>query len=397
MFNDFQDSIKARLYDMKYTPFLASYVFAWVFFNAKIFLIFFSENLKVTEKIDMLAYADLLYISPLYVALFYTLIFPSFTAFFYSVSLLYRKLMNFIQQKIQDITPLPQEEANKIIRENVELRLEHDEKIKALNLAKDSFEAQEKTLQDKYIQLDNLYKKTENDLKNANEQIKQKTATLAKQEIEDKTNKELINSQKIKIKKLEENQEKFISNNYFKFLNSGVVQTAIKNAQADSTQAIKNYQKNAEQALKILKNNGTLAKAIKDAQGSAEIALATLRNNGALTKAIEDAQYPLTITAKPLEINLDPILDPLIKIKNALTDDEKSLLKIIYENNISKNSEQQYINGISAIAPNKLKAVKIRDILDSLIKKDLISVSNIGYYDSTPDGRKVMISLFEKK
>ena len=125
--------------------------------------------------------------------------------------------------------------------------------------------------------------------------------------------------------------------------------------------------------------------------------MATLRNNGALTKAIEDAQYPLTITAKPLEINLDPILDPLIKIKNALTDDEKSLLKIIYENNISKNSEQQYINGISAIAPNKLKAVKIRDILDSLIKKDLISVSNIGYYDSTPDGRKVMISLFEKK
>ena len=77
--------------------------------------------------------------------------------------------------------------------------------------------------------------------------------------------------------------------------------------------------------------------------------------------------------------------------------DKKNILKIIYENDIHKNFEQQYIDSISAIDSNKLKAVKIRNILDSLIKKDLIGISNIGYYDSTSNGRKLMINLFEKK
>ena len=77
-------------------------------------------KLSVNQKIEMLSYNDINYITPLYFALFYTIIFPLFNAIFYFITLNYKRLMNYIKQKIQDITPLPQEEANKIIKENMD-------------------------------------------------------------------------------------------------------------------------------------------------------------------------------------------------------------------------------------------------------------------------------------
>lgn len=59
MQKDFIDSIKARLYDFKYTPFLSSYIFSWLYFNSKLLLIFFSTELKVEEKIELLAWDDI--------------------------------------------------------------------------------------------------------------------------------------------------------------------------------------------------------------------------------------------------------------------------------------------------------------------------------------------------
>ena len=56
MLNEIKDSIKARLYDMKYTPFLASYFFFFIYFNAKLFLVFFDSRLSVQNKIDILSY-----------------------------------------------------------------------------------------------------------------------------------------------------------------------------------------------------------------------------------------------------------------------------------------------------------------------------------------------------
>ena len=392
MHNDLKDSIKARLYDMKYTPFLASYVFAWIFFNAKTFLIFFTEKLTVTEKIDMLSYDNLFYLFPLYVALFYTLIFPIFSAGFYYVTLQYKRLMNKIKQKIQDVTPLPQEEAKELLRENAELRVEHDEKIKALNLAKSSFEAKEKELSSKNIQLEKLHKESESNLENANKQISQKIATLAKQKIETATNKKLITSLKAQIKEFENKEENTTSKDYTNFLNSEALQTAIKNAQANSRLAIKNHQKNAEEALKILKDNGTLSKAIEEAQGNVEMALNTFRNNNTLTKAIEEAQKPFRVTVKTEP--LIPIKDPLDELINTLTNDEKILLNILYEDNITKNPSLVYIDYIHDAKNNNFRKVKIHTLLDSLIKKELLSLSG-NYYDTTGKGREVIIRLFE--
>lgn len=118
MDNDLKDSIKARLYDFKYTPFLASYTFFWLYYNAKLMLIFLSGKLSIQSKIDMLAYDTVNFITPLIFASLYTLVFPIFTLGFYYVTLWYKKNMSKIKQTMEDDTPLTQEEANNIKQEN---------------------------------------------------------------------------------------------------------------------------------------------------------------------------------------------------------------------------------------------------------------------------------------
>ena len=155
MTTDIKDSIKARLYDMKYTPFAASYIFAWLFFNAKSILIFFSNKLSITEKINMLSYDSIEYILPLIFGLIYTIVFPLFNAILYYITLQYRRLMNGIKQKIQDVTPLPQEEANKIIKENMDLELKLNSKIKEIDEIKSSFENKRNKYIEKEKELEN--------------------------------------------------------------------------------------------------------------------------------------------------------------------------------------------------------------------------------------------------
>lgn len=70
MVDDIKNSIKVRLYDMKHIPFLTAYGLAWVYFNAKVFLLYFDEKLSVADKIELLSYSDVEYIYPLCFALF---------------------------------------------------------------------------------------------------------------------------------------------------------------------------------------------------------------------------------------------------------------------------------------------------------------------------------------
>ena len=69
--------------------------------------------------------AQIDYWTPVYFSLAYVFVFPLKTAIFYAVTLGYKALMNWIQQKIQDKTPLPLEQANSIREENIKLELEY--------------------------------------------------------------------------------------------------------------------------------------------------------------------------------------------------------------------------------------------------------------------------------
>jgi hypothetical protein len=172
MQKDFKDSIKARLYDFKYTPFLSSYVFSWIYFNSKLLLIFTAPNLTVEKKIEMLSWSQINYKMPLYFALAYVFIFPIATAIFYAVTLLYKALMNWIQQKIQDITPLPLKQAKGIREENIKLELEYKRIGTELEKIKQDYAIKETTLATQFIEkeiaLDNKI----------NEQVETKTRQL---------------------------------------------------------------------------------------------------------------------------------------------------------------------------------------------------------------------------
>jgi hypothetical protein len=106
--------------------------------------------MATNEKIELLGYDDVCHWKPIAGALFYTLVFPLAQAIFYWFTLQYRRLMNFIQQKIQDKTPLLQKRANEILRENADLQLELDKKIEELDTVKKRFETKEQNLIKQY-------------------------------------------------------------------------------------------------------------------------------------------------------------------------------------------------------------------------------------------------------
>lgn len=322
---DLKDSIKARLYDMKYTPFLASYIFFWVYFNAKQILIFTTDKLSINDKIDMLSYGAINVVTPLYYALAYTLVLPIFTAGFYYVTLQYRRLMNYIKQKIEDVTPLPQKEANEIKSENANLRIELDEKIDELSKAKFRFETKEKSLIEEYAtkttKLEESYtKKLEADTKDLKAQLHKANTTITDKNTEIQQRNENIKSLNTRLKVFEDKENK--------------------------------------------------------------------KANFGLENAVEDTRKTTGLDTLVKQINKDK--DDLI---SNLSNDEKTILQIIYSDDIAMSNSDDYINKL--IKNDGFKRVKVQALLSSLVNKEILSL-NSGYYDTTDKGRKIILELFEK-
>lgn len=172
MLEDIKDSIKARLYDMKYTPFLTTYGLSWVYFNAKVFLIYFDEKLSVTEKIQLLSYDDVNYCYPLGFALFYVFVFPVFQWVFYWVTLFYNKKMNDLKQKREDERLLSIEESRDIRYAAKKLQDELDEYIKKYENTKKDYDEFKNRLEKEYKskekQLDDNF---ENKVKEATKEL----------------------------------------------------------------------------------------------------------------------------------------------------------------------------------------------------------------------------------
>jgi len=151
MQKDLMDSIKARLYDFKYTPFLSSYIFSWLYVNSKLVLIFFSSKLKVEEKIAMLAWDDVNYWIPLGIAVLYVMIFPAFTLGFYWVTLKYKKIMAEIQVNIEDETKITQAQAKELRNKYRDIEVELNEAFTELETAKVRYEDKNSKLAQSYI------------------------------------------------------------------------------------------------------------------------------------------------------------------------------------------------------------------------------------------------------
>jgi len=157
MFTDIQNSIKAKLYDYTYTPFMSSAIIAWVVLNHKYLLIYFGDS-KLEDKLFCLdnydfsiklfsydiPYSMNIFI-PILFGLFYVFIYPEISKIFYEYTLKRTKELKVIKQSIEDETPITREEARQIREDINSLTLERDELLEQLTSI-------EKKYRDKYEQ-----------------------------------------------------------------------------------------------------------------------------------------------------------------------------------------------------------------------------------------------------
>ena len=141
MLTELNNSIKAKLYDFQYTPFMSSVVISWIIINHKYILIYFSDE-KIKTKLDLLnAYSFNYEIGqfnipyyfnfwiPILFGLFYVFIYPKISKMFYKYTLNRTKELKAIKQEIHDETPITQLEAKNLYKNIERLTNERDEVI----------------------------------------------------------------------------------------------------------------------------------------------------------------------------------------------------------------------------------------------------------------------------
>ena len=130
MLKDIQNSIKAKLYDFTYSPFMSSMIISWIIINHKYILIYMA-NYDLDKKLALLKQYDFTWHTtwfhvpwvfniwiPILFGLFYTFIYPMASKKFYEYTLEKNKELKEIKQDIEDITPITQEEA-RTLRESI--------------------------------------------------------------------------------------------------------------------------------------------------------------------------------------------------------------------------------------------------------------------------------------
>ncbi len=158
---DIVDSLKARLYDFRTSPFLATFFFSWMFVNYKLVLVFFSGDITTLHKINKLTeyWEHVNYILPLYIALGYLLVFPLLNIIFYGIKLIFNALYNLVQQEIEDITPMPMEKVEELKEKYNKLFKEQEQVFNELEEYKNKYMSMSNKVE-KHIN-EEVHKKTE--------------------------------------------------------------------------------------------------------------------------------------------------------------------------------------------------------------------------------------------
>lgn len=157
MGEELKNSIKAKLYDFAYTPFMSSYVISWILFNHKYLLVYFGTSM-LDHKLLYLGECHVEFLFPLYFALIYVFVYPAIGLVFYYVTLWYNKKSMKIKQQIEDETPITQEQAREIRREHYKLADERDQALEKLKESqKEHTQALANTLKPLQEQIESYY------------------------------------------------------------------------------------------------------------------------------------------------------------------------------------------------------------------------------------------------
>lgn len=144
MGEELKNSIKAKLYDFQYTPFMSSVLLSWVVINHKYLLVYFSDydlekKLFLLKNWDFALHAFGFFIPywmnvvvPISFGLFYVFGYPKINKKFYEYTLERNKELHKIKQEIEDETPITQEKARELKREHYKLADERDQALEKL-------------------------------------------------------------------------------------------------------------------------------------------------------------------------------------------------------------------------------------------------------------------------
>jgi hypothetical protein len=137
--DDLIKSVKAQLYDRVSSPLLASFLISWLAWNHRMLLVLVSSEFKLVQKFDYVdkvlypgAYQVICqgFLWPLLSALVLLVIYPIPGRWIYEHVRKEQKVLKEIQQRIEDETPITQEEAHELRLIIRNAAREHDKQIR---------------------------------------------------------------------------------------------------------------------------------------------------------------------------------------------------------------------------------------------------------------------------
>jgi hypothetical protein len=344
--NEMSDALKAKLYDLRYSPFLLSFFISLAIYNYRFLMILFADNIDLDIKFDKLDNESIgisNVLIPFGVALFYTGIYPIFGNWLYEVTLKYKNDAKRRKIKAEALTIKTQKEYEILEKEKNKLVWDLEEKEKVLSTYRKLYEDKTKSFDEK---------------------------------IEDEKKKI-----KIEYNKIEKNLQHQINELNTQLSNSSSIE-------ADLQQQLKSTQTTLE---KVSKENDILKEANKTLENK-EVNIQNLfQKNKNLQKEIEKLKIESTqAEVKKNDFNINDI-PPSYKTK--FTDDEIKILETIYTNDIVEyTSRDQLANNLRQYL--QIPRIKILSIINGLHEKEIIKTQSGNYY-ITDEGKKDMVNMFD--
>lgn len=159
MLEDLTKDIKAQFYDRARSPLFGAFAFSWASWNFKAVIIFFSG----ATLDDKFSHLEGLYptgtesfttgfIYPAFTAILFILLYPFAAKWAYKYWHKQHIQIKKIQQEIEDETPMPQKDANKLIKTSLDQQITLQAQIRSLSEANNEFTNREKVLIEKLEQ-----------------------------------------------------------------------------------------------------------------------------------------------------------------------------------------------------------------------------------------------------
>lgn len=165
--DEFIKSIKEKLNDLTYSPFMSSFTISLIYWNHKYLLIYFG-NEKLDTKLRLMSmYTEQPFIInginiihpqimiPIIIALLYVFVYPIIGIVFSATTLLYKSLAKYVEQLINKIILIDKNDEKELIKKIDELQTKEEENQLYRVKMREKIEEYEKIIQSKDAEIKN--------------------------------------------------------------------------------------------------------------------------------------------------------------------------------------------------------------------------------------------------